>query len=111
MFPNQHAVYLHDTPLRSLFNRDVRAFSHGCVRVDDPMAFADAVLQGDPEWTVPKLQAMFGGDEKRVDIATHLKVHLAYFTAFVDDGGKLQIRDDIYGHIQAIKKALGMSQV
>ncbi len=111
MFPNQHAVYLHDTPLRSLFNRDVRAFSHGCVRVDDPMAFADAVLQGDPQWTVPKLQAMFGGDEKRVDIATHLKVHLAYFTAFVDDGGKLQIRDDIYGHIQAVKKALGMSQV
>lgn len=111
MFPNKHAVYLHDTPLRSLFNRDVRAFSHGCVRVDDPMAFADAVLQGDPEWTVPKLQAMFGGDEKRIDIATHLKVHLAYFTAFVDSAGKLQIRDDIYGHVQAVKKALGMSQV
>jgi len=111
MFPNQHAVYLHDTPLRSLFNRDVRAFSHGCVRVDDPMAFANAVLEGDPEWTVPKLQAMFGGNERRVDIATHLKVHLAYFTAFVDDSGKLQIRDDIYGHVQAIKKALGMSQV
>ncbi len=111
MFPNQHAVYLHDTPLRSLFNRDVRAFSHGCVRVDDPMAFANAVLEGDPEWTVPKLQAMFGGNERRVDIATHLKVHLAYFTAFVDDAGKLQIRDDIYGHVQAIKKALGMSQV
>lgn len=111
MFPNQHAVYLHDTPLRSLFNRDVRAFSHGCVRVDDPMAFANAVLEGDPTWTVPKLQAMFGGDEKRVDIATHLKVHLVYFTAFVDDAGKLQIRDDIYGHVQAIKKALGMSQV
>lgn len=111
MFPNKHAVYLHDTPLRSLFSRDVRAFSHGCVRVDDPMAFADAVLQGDPQWTVPKLQAMFGGDERRVDIATHLKVHLAYFTAFVDEGGKLQLRDDIYGHVQAIKKALGMSQV
>lgn len=111
MFPNKHAVYLHDTPLRSLFNRDVRAFSHGCVRVDDPMSFADAVLQGDPQWTVPKLQAMFGGDERRVDIATHLKVHLAYFTAFVDDGGKLQLRDDIYGHVQAIKKALGMSQI
>lgn len=111
MFPNKHAVYLHDTPLRSLFGRDVRAFSHGCVRVDDPMAFADAVLEGDPEWTVPKLQAMFGGAERRVDIATHLKVHLAYFTAFVDEGGKLQVRDDIYGHVQAIKKALGMSQV
>lgn len=111
MFPNKQAVYLHDTPLRSLFNRDVRAFSHGCVRVDDPMAFADAVLQGDPQWTVPKLQAMFGGDEKRVDIATHLKVHLAYFTAFVDSAGKLQIRDDIYGHTQAVKKALGMSQI
>lgn len=111
MFPNQHAVYLHDTPLRSLFNRDVRAFSHGCVRVDDPMAFAEAVLEGDPQWSVPKLQAMFGGDEKRVDIATHLKVHLAYFTAFVDDGGKLQLRDDIYGHVQRVKTALGMSQI
>lgn len=111
MFPNQHAVYLHDTPLRSLFNRDVRAFSHGCVRVDDPMAFADAVLEGDPQWSVPKLQAMFGGDEKRVDIATHLKVHLAYFTAFVDDAGNLQLRDDLYGHVQRVKKALGMSQI
>lgn len=111
MFPNKHAVYLHDTPMRSLFGRDVRAFSHGCVRVDDPMAFADAVLEGDPEWTVPKLQAMFGGDEKRVDIATHLKVHLAYFTAFVDEGGKLQLRDDIYGHVQKVKAALGMSQI
>jgi murein L,D-transpeptidase YcbB/YkuD len=111
MFPNKHAVYLHDTPLRSLFSRDVRAFSHGCVRVDDPMAFADAVLSGDPVWTVPKLEAMFGGPEQRVDISTHLKVHIAYFTVNVTDTGEVQVFDDIYGHVQRIEAAFHRSQI
>ena len=109
MFPNQHAVYLHDTPSRKLFGRDVRAFSHGCVRVDDPMSFASAVLDGDPNWTVPKLESMFGGPEQRVDIATHLQVHIAYFTVAVDDQGNVKTWDDIYGHVRKIKAALGIS--
>ena len=111
MFPNQHAVYLHDTPMRKLFGRDVRAFSHGCVRVDDPMSFAAAVLDGDPNWNVPKLQALFGGPEQRIDISTHLKVHIAYFTVNVADNGAVQVFDDIYGHVQRIKAAFRRSQI
>lgn len=111
MFPNQHAVYLHDTPLRKLFGRDVRAFSHGCVRVDDPMTFAAAVLDGDPVWNVPKLQSMFGGPEQRVDIATHLKVHIAYFTTVVGDNGQVQVFNDIYGHVQRIEAAFRRSKI
>lgn len=111
MFPNKHAVYLHDTPLRSLFARSVRAFSHGCVRVDDPMSFAAAVLEGDPNWTVGKLEAMFGGPEKRVDIATRLKVHIAYFTARVDGDGELELFDDVYGYARSIKATLARSDI
>lgn len=109
MFPNQHAVYLHDTPSRKLFQRDYRAYSHGCVRVDDPLAFAAAVLRGEPEWTVDKLEAMFGGSERRVDLSQRLRVHIAYFTAWVDDAGRLQMRDDLYGHVKKVKSALGLT--
>lgn len=108
MFPNQHAVYLHDTPQRQFFQRDRRAYSHGCVRVDDPMSFAAAVLQGDPEWTVERLQSLFGGPEQRVNLAHHLKVHIAYFTAWVDNAGALQTRADVYGHMKKLKAALGV---
>lgn len=111
MFPNKHAVYLHDTPSRSLFSRTVRTFSHGCVRVDDPMSFAAAVLEGDPNWTVPKLEAMFGGPETRVDIATHLKVHIAYFTVRVDDNGELRVFNDIYGYVKSIKAEFSRSDI
>lgn len=65
MFPNRHAVYLHDTPSKSLFARSARAFSHGCVRVQDPFDFADALLQLDTQWTAARLKSMIGGEEKR----------------------------------------------
>lgn len=107
MFPNKHAVYLHDTPSRALFKRTVRAFSHGCVRVDDPLAFAGAILRDDPDWTVDRLQALYGGPEQRVNLSRHLQVHIAYMTAWVDDKDVLQIRDDLYGHMRKIKEALG----
>ncbi|WP_139315167.1 L,D-transpeptidase family protein [Mongoliimonas terrestris] len=108
MFPNQHAVYLHDTPSRKLFNRTTRAFSHGCVRVDEPLEFARAVLQGEPQWTAEKVQALYGGDERRLDLDRHLKVHIGYFTAWVDNAGTLQLRDDLYGHAGKVKAALGL---
>lgn len=108
MFPNQHAVYMHDTPSRKLFQRDYRAYSHGCVRVDDPLAFAAEVLRDEPLWTVDKVQAMFGGQEKRLDLTEHLPVHIGYFTAWVDDAGTLQLRDDLYGHAKKVKAALGL---
>jgi murein L,D-transpeptidase YcbB/YkuD len=111
MFPNQHAVYLHDTPSRKLFLRDYRAYSHGCVRVDDPMEFARAILEHEPDLTVESLEAMFGGQERRVDLTQHLRVHIAYFNAWVDDAGNLQIRDDLYGHTASVKAALGGTSV
>ncbi|WP_067336526.1 L,D-transpeptidase family protein [Stappia indica] len=106
MFPNRHAVYLHDTPSKSLFARSARAFSHGCVRVQDPFDFADALLQMDGEWTAARLKSMIGGQEKRADLTRPVPVHLAYFTAFVDENGNLQRRPDIYGHNATLTKAL-----
>ena len=106
MFPNRHAVYLHDTPSKSLFSRSARAFSHGCVRVQDPFAFADALLQLDTQWTAARLKSMIGGEEKRADLTRPVPVHLAYFTAFVDENGKLQRRPDIYGHNATLTRAL-----
>jgi murein L,D-transpeptidase YcbB/YkuD len=108
MFPNQYAVYLHDTPSKSLFQRDSRAFSHGCVRVMDPWAFADALLSHDPGWNAARLKKLVGGPERRVDLPHGIPVHLTYFTAWVDDAGNLEFRDDVYGHDKRMAKALGL---
>ncbi len=105
MFPNDHAVYLHDTPNRSLFKQSARALSHGCVRVDDPMAFADA-LAGDQDLGGDRLKKMVGGKERRLNLATTIPVHLAYFTAWVDADGVMAARPDIYGHDQRLQAAL-----
>jgi len=106
MFPNRHSVYLHDTPSKRLFGRSSRAFSHGCVRVQDPFDFADALLQLDPQWDKAALQRLFGPRERRVNLERPVPVHLTYFTAHVDAAGKLQRRPDIYGHNARLTKAL-----
>ncbi len=110
MFPNKHSVYLHDTPTKHLFKRDVRAYSHGCVRVRNPMDFADALLVNEPALNGPKLKAMFGGQEKRVNLTRRIPVHLTYFTAWVDESGQLQTRNDLYGHHKRLTKCLGLRQ-
>ena len=109
LFPNKYSVYLHDTPTKSLFDRDARAFSHGCMRVQDPWDFAAALLADDPEIDANKLRKMVGGAERWVNLDTKIPVHVTYFTAWVDDDGKLQIRDDIYGHDKRIVQALGLT--
>ena len=99
MFPNQHDVYLHDTPSKSLFKRDYRALSHGCVRVDNPLDFADALLPvAAPKWNSARLQKLYGGEERRVNLDTAIPVHLAYFTAWATPDGDLRHFDDIYGY-------------
>lgn len=99
MFPNQHSVYLHDTPSKKLFQRDQRAFSHGCVRVENPLAFADAILPvAAPEWNSARLEKFFGGKERRINLDNPVPVHLAYFTATVDADGNLDHFEDIYGY-------------
>ena len=98
MFPNRHNIYLHDTPQKSLFGRDVRAFSHGCIRLNDPFDFAYALLSAqddDPEGTFQRILAT--GRETQVDLEEHVPVHLIYRTAFTQAKGKLQFRPDVYG--------------
>ncbi len=108
MFPNEHAVYLHDTPSRGLFANAKRAYSHGCVRVDQPFALAEVVLGRDNGWTQDRVRRMVGGGEKTVQLPKHLPIHIEYFTAFVDDAGKMQLRDDIYGYSRKLRVAMGL---
>jgi murein L,D-transpeptidase YcbB/YkuD len=97
LFPNAHNVYLHDTPSDALFARAARALSHGCVRVADPQALAEFVLRHDPGWTSARVvEAMVAGTEVHVALAAHLPVHLAYFTARVDDAGRIGFLPDPY---------------
>lgn len=98
MFANQYNVYLHDTPADSLFARAGRAFSHGCVRVEDPMALAKYVLRDQPEWTTEAIDAaMHSGKEKSVSLKEPIPVYLGYWTAHVDQDGILHFRADVYG--------------
>jgi murein L,D-transpeptidase YcbB/YkuD len=98
MFPNEHAVYLHDTPARGLFAASRRAFSHGCVRVEEPMRLAELVMGGMSRgWTTGRLQSLLGATERTVFLPHTIPIHLEYFTEFVDGSGALQDREDIYG--------------
>ncbi len=98
MFPNEHAVYLHDTPARGLFAASRRAFSHGCVRVEGPMRLAELVMGGaSAGWTTMRLQSLLGATERTVLLPHTIPIHLEYFTEFVDGSGALQDREDIYG--------------
>ncbi|MCT4654613.1 MAG: L,D-transpeptidase family protein [Cohaesibacter sp.] len=108
MFPNKHAVYLHDTPSRSLFKRDYRAYSHGCVRVHKPFEFADFILKQEKSWNAARVKKMVGGSEKRINLKRKIPVHLAYFTTWMSEEGTLQVRSDIYGHNAKVKKLLGL---
>jgi murein L,D-transpeptidase YcbB/YkuD len=99
LFPNVHNVYLHDTPADSLFVKPGRAFSHGCVRVEEPEALAKYVLRGYSEWDDQSIfAAMRAGVEKHVRLKTKIPVHIAYFTAWVDEKGGLHFQPDIYGY-------------
>jgi murein L,D-transpeptidase YcbB/YkuD len=99
-FPNKFLVYQHDTPDKYLFAKDERAFSHGCMRVQNPDQYA-AVLLGITEpnehYTADKIRSMYGHSEIDLKFPTPIPVNITYQTAFVDDAGKLQLRKDIYG--------------
>ncbi len=98
MFPNQFNVYLHDTPVDSLFARATRSFSHGCVRLEQPEKLAQYVLGDQPSWTPERIdEAMHGGQEKTVKLSRPIPVYLGYWTARISADGILQFRDDLYG--------------
>ncbi len=107
MFPNQWNIYLHDTPSKSLFDREVRAFSHGCIRLARPFDFAHALLarqSDDPEAAFRK--ALDSRQEQAIKLVEHVPVHLVYFTAFPGARGDMNYRRDIYGRDALIYDAL-----
>jgi murein L,D-transpeptidase YcbB/YkuD len=97
LFPNVHDIYLHDTPSKSLFQRSFRAYSHGCVRVQNPMEFADALLVNEPKLNAAALEALYGPAERWVNLETHVPVHLTYFTLRADEDGTIRSYGDVYG--------------
>lgn len=102
LFPNSHNIYMHDTPNRNLFEKDVRAFSHGCVRVENPRDFA-AILLG---WDRERIEAHIATPKSEtVRLERRIPVHLTYFTAWPDDTGKIRYFNDIYGRDKAMDNA------
>ena len=98
MFPNNYAVYMHDTNAKSLFDKSMRAFSHGCVRLEDPESLATALLEWDKGWKRQKVsRAMASGRQKYVKLEQTVPVYLVYFTTTVKDG-VVKFHDDLYGH-------------
>ncbi|MGY3456246.1 murein L,D-transpeptidase YcbB/YkuD [Bradyrhizobium sp. LM3.4] len=99
-FPNKFLVYQHDTPDKNLFARDERAFSHGCMRVQNPDQYASILLNialPNEKYTPERVRSMYGKGEVDLKFPTPIPVNITYQTAFVDDGGKLQFRKDVYG--------------
>ncbi|MET0445474.1 MAG: L,D-transpeptidase family protein, partial [Pseudorhodoplanes sp.] len=99
-FPNKFLVYQHDTPDKHLFAHDKRAYSHGCMRVENPLLYGEkllSVMMPQEKYTQEKLRSMYGPAEININFAQPLPVHLTYQTAWVDESGTLQIRDDVYG--------------
>lgn len=112
MFPNQYNIYLHDTPARDLFSHDVRAYSHGCIRLNDPRDFAYVLLArqtDDPAGFFN--ERLETGNETRVNLDVPVPVHLDYRTAFTDVTGALQHRPDVYGRDATIWEALAAEGV
>lgn len=109
MFPNQHSVYLHDTPNRKLFSAEKRALSHGCVRVEQPFELAGEIFAQDTKWSEEKLKGLIGKGERYVHLSRPLPVHLTYFTLSVDEHGQLKTFEDLYGIDRKVRAALGLS--
>jgi murein L,D-transpeptidase YcbB/YkuD len=107
MFPNEFDVYLHDTPAKRLFSENVRTFSHGCIRIEKPVELAEYLLRDDLRWSRTELMtAIEKGAEQTVLIPHPVNVHFLYLTAWVDESGTVQFRNDIYGRDKRLDEAL-----
>ena len=106
-FPNRHDIYMHDTPQRELFNETTRAFSHGCMRVHNPARLAEIILAHDRGWTPERVANQIASHQSlEVKVDKQFPVHVTYFTARVDETGKLQTFNDLYGHDAKLVAAL-----
>ncbi|MEO8413419.1 MAG: L,D-transpeptidase family protein [Ginsengibacter sp.] len=107
IFPNSYNIYFHDTPAKMLFDENDRAFSHGCVRLAGPERLARYLLRNNKEWTEEKIyEAMHKQKDDWVTLGEPVPVYLLYFTAWVDNDGGLNFRDDIYGHDEEMKSRM-----
>lgn len=107
IFPNSFNMYFHDTPSKSLFGQDKRAFSHGCIRLKEPQKMAEWLLRNQPEWSTEKIvSAMNQTTEKGVKIKNPVPVFIIYYTSWVDDKGQLNFRDDVYQHDSELMKKM-----
>ena len=99
VFPNGFSIFMHDTPAKELFAREQRAFSHGCIRVSQPRELAEFLLRDDSNWPPERIaEGMLSERETPIRLTTPRPVWIVYFTAWVDDSGVLNLRDDVYGH-------------
>jgi len=112
MFPNEHNIYLHDTPTDHLFAQEERGFSHGCIRLERPLELADYLLQGDADWDPERIRRTVGAsnEETTVHLPQEIPVHLTYFTARVGGDGRVQFRGDLYDHDQRLAEALAAQE-
>ncbi len=111
IFPNNYHIYFHDTPAKSLFDQNDRAFSHGCIRLEQPQRLAEYLLRDDPNWPDSKIiDAMYSGNNTWVKLKNKIPVYIVYFTAWVTKDGTLNFRDDIYGHDAKMKKMMFKEQ-
>jgi murein L,D-transpeptidase YcbB/YkuD len=113
IFPNSNSVYLHDTPTRHLFSRSRRDFSHGCIRVENPVALAEFVLglqgQGWDRTTIDRAMEK-GANDQKVALRERIPVHIFYTTAIVRENGDIAFFDDIYGHDKRLSQLLNSVQ-
>ncbi|HMN37170.1 MAG TPA: L,D-transpeptidase family protein [Hyphomicrobium sp.] len=108
LFPNKHAVYLHDTPAKKLFDQKIRTFSHGCMRVRNPLQLARVIMAEDKGWDQDKVDELIASGPEDNDVALDkpMPVHITYFTMWVNEGGDVSAFPDVYGHEKRIKLGL-----
>jgi len=107
LFPNEYSIYFHDTPSKGGFAREKRAFSHGCIRLSEPARLAEYLLRNDTAWTADSIKtAMFKGKERYVRLKEKRPVTIGYFTTWVDGQGRLNFREDVYGHDDRLAQEL-----
>ena len=107
LFPNSYDIYFHDSPAKSLFSKDKRSYSHGCIRLKEPAKFAKYLLEDTVKWNSNKVDSfMNSGKEKYIRVRHPLPVLITYFTSWVNDSGLLSFREDVYGHDEVMAQKM-----
>jgi murein L,D-transpeptidase YcbB/YkuD len=107
LFPNSYNIYLHDTPSKSLFDESSRGFSHGCIRIKEPVKLANFLLKNRPEWDATHIDnAMHSGKEQYITLKSKVPVFIAYFTGFIDRGNQINFRKDIYNRDEKLSSMI-----